>query len=1139
MSSKNYTVYHCHDAKSNLSTGIDSVTKVKDYVEQAVSDGMASLGISNHGNVFQWYNRKKAIEGAGLKYIHAEEFYLTSDKDMENRKMDNYHTVLISKNYEGFLELNKLSSLAYTRDHHFYGKPRITFEELFGTSDNIIVTSACIASPLACEFNHYTIRDKKTKEIIRTETRKERLFGDDEEAYNKMVEDYIIFLSANKERCFLEVQHHNTREQRDYNRYLLKLSAQTGIPIIAGTDTHCLNERHERGRKVLQYRKDIFFEEEDGWDLTWKNYDELVEAYKIQNVIPIDMIESAIENTNVMADMVEPFELDSSFKYPNIYDSPDDVLRNHVFKKAREHRYLNSHYDWNTIEERLNMELETFKTCKSSNYILLQEYFIDWCKEQGFHTGPGRGSCVGSLACYVLGVTEVDPIKHGLIFSRFMSPSRITLADIDIDISSEERPFIEKFVVGDHLNIDGIESAVIMTENTIDWKGAIKDVCGGLLNMYKKSAEKGLSDEENPYTRYKKYDVDYAQKLSDSVSHDKDGKAYIPDDIRKSEPEVFEYVDVVRGTCISLGVHASGKLIADRDITAEIGTCTSKDSDYRLTVLDMEELEAQYWVKEDLLGLNNLGVINNTCKRSGIDIIKPETLDTEDMEVWNAIRDNTTSIFQFDGGSAKTFLKNFLSKETIEIAKKNNPNFNMIDWVAIANAALRPASASYRDALGRGEIADNGWSVLNDFLAETNGYLVYQEQIMKFLVEFCGYSEEESDVVRRKIAHKGGTHEIIPEIKKRFIETGVEKYGLDEKNANDIVEPFLKIITDASRYAFNKSHAVAYTYISYECGYLRKYKMLEFISESLNVFAGNEEKTNAILEYARIMNVKNEGIKYGYSKAEYFFDRETQTIYKGVASVKYMNKDMANTLYQMSKMCYNSFTELLIEIKRGNVADSRQLNGLIQLDYFSQFGNSAELMRIKTMVENFKYGNAKEYSKEKVPEDSYLYPLFQKYATGTNKDGTPSKKYKIMNCMKILIGIEAAIRKQGIEDYGFAHKIAIQQEFLGYISLVSGKEADRPKLYINKITNAKAKASGNIFGKRIFCCSIGSGKESMFTIPLNGKFNYKTKKRDPSPWDRCGPVKEGDIIYVKNYKTNKLDDGRIFYDLLDYEIVIE
>ena len=1137
--SKNFTVYHCHNTSSNLSTGIDSVTKTADYVEQAVKDGMTTLGISNHGNIFQWYNRKKQIESAGLKYIHAQEFYITNDKDMKNRKMDNYHTVLIAKNYDGFLELNRLSSLAYTRDYHFYGKPRITFEELFDTSDNIIVTSACIASPLACEFNYYRVINKKTKEVVGTESRKVRLFGEDEESYRKMVDRYIDFFSANNNRCFLEVQHHNTESQREYNKYLLMLSKEINVPLIAGTDTHCLNKKHEKGRRILQYRKDIKFEEEYGWDLTWKNYDQLIESYKNQSVLPTEEVETAIENTNVMADMVESFETDKSFKYPNIYSSPDKTLRKHVFDKARNHPYLNSRYNWSDIEKRLNTELDTFEACKSSNYILLQEYFIDWCKKQGFHTGAGRGSCVGSLACYALGVTEVDPIKHDLIFSRFMSPSRITLADIDIDISSTDRPIIEKFVVGEHLGIDGVQSAVIMTENTIDWKGAIKDVCGGLLEMYEEERKNGVIDSENQYLKYKKYDAYYAQELSNMVAYDKNNKPYIPDDVRKKEPEIFEYVDIVRGTCTSLGVHASGKLIADREVAEEIGTCTSKDSDYTLTVLNMEELEAQYWVKEDLLGLKNIGIINNTCASANIEMITPDTIETEDMDVWRSIRENTTAIFQFESGSANAFLKNFLSSKTIEVAKKNNPKFNMIDWVAIANAALRPASASYRDALGNGEIADNGWEELNKFLAETNGYLVYQEQIMKFLVKFCGYSEEESDVVRRKIAHKGGTEEIIPEIKERFIRTSVQDYGLDRDRASNIIEPFLKIILDASRYAFNKSHAVAYTYISYECGYLRHYYTLEFICEALNTFSDNEEKTNAVLEYAKMVGVRIENIKYGYSKADYFYDKETKTIYKGVASIKYMNSELANELYEMSKKFYDTFIDILLDIKRRKIANSRQLNGLIQLDYFSSFGNAAELMRIKTIAENLKYGEVKSYSKSKVTEDSFLYPLFERFGNGLNKNGSPSKSYKDLDCYQILIGAEKAIKEQHTEDYSISQKMAIQEQFLGYISLVTGKEEDRPKLYVEKVVDAKVNATGKVFGKRIFCRSIGSGKESMFTIAIEGRFDRQTKRRLESTWEKCGKVKEGYIIYVKKYKKNKAKDGKVYYDLVDYDIMIE
>ena len=211
---KNYTVYHLHSDLSNGVTNIDSVTKYKEYVEYAKSLGMTALAFAEHGNIFEWVHKKEAIEAAGMKYIHAAEVYLTTNKDTEDKHRDNYHCVLIAKNHEGVKELNKLISISFNRnDYHYYYAPRIGFDELYATSDNIICTTACLGGVL-----------NKADNDIKTE--------------------FLRFLIKNKHRCYLEIQHHNCIDQATYNRILYAIHQKTGIPLIAGTDTHCLNDMH-------------------------------------------------------------------------------------------------------------------------------------------------------------------------------------------------------------------------------------------------------------------------------------------------------------------------------------------------------------------------------------------------------------------------------------------------------------------------------------------------------------------------------------------------------------------------------------------------------------------------------------------------------------------------------------------------------------------------------------------------------------------------------------------------------------------------------------------------------------------------------------------------------------------------------
>ena len=240
----NYVVYHLHSDISSAITNIDSINKPEHYVDYAQSLGMTAMAFSEHGSVLGWKHKKDIIEKAGMKYIHACEFYLTEDDIKEDKHRDNYHCVLIAKNYDGIKELNLLSSQSFNRDDwHFYYMPRISVRDLYNTSDNIIITSACLASVM----NRGSV--ELQKEMLR-------------------------FFMQNKHRCYLEIQHHNCEEQIKYNQKLYKLHKKTNVPLIAGTDTHALNKEYAEGRIVLQKAKDVFFADEENWDLTFKTYDD-------------------------------------------------------------------------------------------------------------------------------------------------------------------------------------------------------------------------------------------------------------------------------------------------------------------------------------------------------------------------------------------------------------------------------------------------------------------------------------------------------------------------------------------------------------------------------------------------------------------------------------------------------------------------------------------------------------------------------------------------------------------------------------------------------------------------------------------------------------------------------------------------
>ena len=1044
----NYVIYHLHSDLSNGVTNVDSVTKFGSYVERAKECGMTALGFSEHGSVFEWWHKKSAIEAAGMKYIHAAEVYLTEQTGEKVR--DNYHCVLIARNYDGFLELNRLISKSFNRtDNHFYYVPRITFDELFATTDNILITTACVGG----------------------------VFGKGGEETQKR---FLGFMDRSRDRVYFEIGHHPDAKQVAYNRKICELSAAHGIPLIAGTDTHVLNAEHEKGRSILQASKNITFDGEDGWDLKFKSYDELLEAYRRQNSLPEAVYTEAIANTNAMADRIETFELDRGTKYPHIYDKPEETFREKIETALQNHPYALKNHAEADVRAVVDREFEVYKATKSIDFMLLQTYLREWEQKQGIQCGYGRGSVSGSMIAYLLGVTKMDSMRFGLNFFRFMNPSRVTNADIDSDYAGKDRDAVKQFLLRDKMNLPTIRSAEIITFNTIALKGAVRDVCRALY-------------KDRQDVNY----MDLASEINGLAERDEESA-------RTKYAEVFRYVDLINGTIVSIGSHPSGVLISDLDIDELVGLCSLSTSEYPVSMLNMKELDDLMYVKLDILGLDNIGVINDTCAALGIERLTPDNVDLDDMAVWKSIRDDTTLIFQWESGSAQQYLKKFMSDATIEKARAKIPNFSMMKWMSFGNGLIRPACASFRDSVANGEFYDNGFDALNEFLAPEAGRLAMQETIMQFLVRFCGYSDAESDTVRRAIAKKKGTETLLPEIRRRFIEYSPAHYDISEERCEEIIDPFIQIILDASAYSFSWNHADSYSCIGYISGYLRYYHPLEFLTAALNIFADDTEKTADIARYAGKAGVLVTSPKWGLSRDRYEFDREKHIIAKGLSSVKYLSAAVANELYELSKSkTYTHFVDLLADLQATSL-DTRQLDILIKIDFFSEFGNQRELLRTTELFyDTFNKGQAKKLLRSKV-EGTPLEPIVAKYAVGTTKAGGEAKSYTLLDVTSILREAEDAIKAAGLEDLSDILKVRNFADAMGYVGYTSGKAEDRPKLYVLDVFPLVRKADGKSFGHSVITKSIGSGIETRFTV-LNRVFDKE-------------PVHKGEIIYCTGYE---------------------
>ena len=961
----NYTILHCHTMLSNATTTIDSVTGFQDYVDKAKEYGMKALAISEHGNILEWWHKKCAIEKAGMKYIHAVEAYVTYS--LKEKIRDNYHCLLIAKNYQGFLELNRLISNSFNKnDGHFYYSPRITYDELKNTSDNIIVSTACLGG----------ILNKADKDLYL---------------------DFLDWVTKNKHRCFLEIQHHNVKEQINYNSKLINLSRRFGIPLLATTDTHCLNNTHVKGREILQLAKNIKFEDESGWDLTFKSYDELCNAFKKQG-ISANIYKQALENTNKIADMVEPFELDRNTKYPKIYDNPEQTFKEKINQGVKGHRGVLSQYPKQKIKDIVNEEFEVYKKVGAIDFMLLEVYLREWEKQNNIQCGFGRGSVSGSMVAYLLDITQMNSLKFNLNFFRFMNPNRVSNADIDTDYSNKDREKIKSFLLKDHMNLDNIQCSEIITFNTIATKGAVKDVARA-LNI----------------------PLNIAQEISNQIIDDK-----IPDELRKKYEKLFEYVDIVNGVVVSVGSHPSGVLVTDKDIASDIGLCSLSTSDYPVSMLNMKELDDLMYVKLDVLGLDNIGVINETCKLIGIDRLNPDNINLNDERVWKSIRSDTTLIFQWESDSARAYLNKFMSDKTINKVKKYIPNFSYIKWFSFGNGLIRPACASYRDEVANGKIVKTGLKELDEFLAPTLGRVTMQEDIMQFLVRFCGYSQADSDNVRRAIAKKKGTEQLLPEIEQRFIEYTYRTFGTPREKAEQIIKPFIQTILDASSYAFSWNHSDAYSCIGYISGYLRYYYPLEFITSALNIFFDNEDKTQNITNYAHKVGIKIKSPKFTHSKSDYICDKEQRVIYKGVSSIKSVQSVAADILYQISQKEPEDFLELLYMSEQeqfkidGKKVNKTSIEILIKLGFFDKFGDVNYLLEYYSTFQKY-------FGKSQVKKQDFPYML----SNNIIKKETEKTIFIYDSCMMI----EEIMNQVKVNECSLYQKSYYQLKSLGYTDI--------------------------------------------------------------------------------------------------------
>ena len=1020
----NYVTYHLH---SDLSL-LDSCTKFEDYIMKAVELGQKAICFTEHGNIMRWVAKKIACDKAGIKYLHGCEVYLTAQ--LEPKIRDNYHTVLIAKNMDGLRELNNLISIS-NHDDHFYFKPRISFDEFLNISDNVIKISACLASPLArLEEEIVTSQDAERREYLSA-------------MFPKILQHYDYY----------EIQPHiNSEDQKRYNKQLFEWSKKYNKPLIAGTDTHSLNKYKAECRSILQLAKGIEFANEDTFDLSYKSYDELVDMFATQNVLPQKVYLQAIENTNVMADSCEEIVLDKEFKYPKVYEDDIETLRlrlwdmlknkvaNGIIPKEQKQEFV----------ENIKTELAVFKKINMCGFMLFMSDLIMWCHENNIPTGFARGSCGGSCIAYVLDIIDLNPIQWKTVFSRFANEDRKEIGDIDVDFAPDDRDavynhMIEKF---------GAEyTAYILAIGTVSDKGCIDEI-GRALHRKTNKDEYSI---ENIKLIKKEYEAD-------------------PEKAKEKHQELFYYFDGLLNTAISQSMHPCGMVVSPVTLADNYGTLIRDNK--TILQIDMEDVHEISLVKYDILGLKNIGIIKDACTYANIKYPKSCEVNWGDQKVWKDMLRCPYGIFQFEGAYAFQMLCEFKPKSIFDMS--------------LVTAALRPSGSSYRDKLMQKEFHKNPSTIIDDMLADNYGYLIYQEDTIKFLKDICGLSGSEADNIRRAIGRKQKDRldAAMPSILEGYCKTSDQPREKAEQEARE----FLQIIEDSANYQFGYNHSVAYCMVGYLCAYLRYYHTPYFIVSYLNN-AQNEDDIVGGFEMAKLYGYKILPPRFRHSTDKYMYDEGTKDIYKGVASIKFLNSGAAEYLYSLRDNHYDNFIDLLQQIEEDRQINSRQMEILIQLQYFEEFGKNQKLLEVYRYFKSI-YGR-KIIAKNKLEELS----LTKDDIEGCY-DKETDKQYTGINDLLILKRVEEKIPNKSIP---LTQQILFEADTVGYLSAVY----DVDKNYC-LATDVNTK-----YSPRVTLYSLGTGKD------VQCKIN-KTVFNE-------APFRRGQLIkcgrFYEKFKQRKTENG--------------
>ena len=879
---KEFVHLHLHTEYSLL----DGACRIKDIPKRLKELGQGAVAITDHGNMYGAIEFYKSCKKEGIKPIIGCEVYLAPNNRFEKVRINNipyYHLVLLAKNETGYKNLSRMVSLGYTEG--FYVKPRIDMQLLEQYSEGLIALSACISGYVP----------------------KNILLGNIEDVEEHIKKMQMIF---GKDDYYLEVQNHGIEEENIVNSAIFDLSAKFGAKVVATNDVHYLKADDAEKQLILMSiqtnntistNSDIAFQTQEFY---LKSYDEMLRAFPNRPNV-LDMTVEIADKCNF------DFEFDK-IKLPK-YPVEESLTAKEYLKKLV-YDGLNKKieqtlivFDNNSKQEyidRIEHELGVIDTMGYNDYFLIVWDFINFAKSNGIPVGPGRGSGAGSLVAYLLGITDVDSIKFDLLFERFLNIERISMPDIDTDFCYERRDEVIEYVKRKY---GSDKVAQITTFGTMAARAAVRDV-GRVLEL--------------PYS-----DVDTICKLIPSSSVSLDAVLAENDDIQRlynNDEKIKSLIDTARsieGMPRHASTHAAGVVITEQPISDYIPLAMS--GDILVTQYDKDAVAELGFLKFDFLALRYLTIIDDTEKliRRTNPNFNLSNIDFNDEETYKLISSGKTSgVFQLESAGIKQVLTQ-LQPETLD---------DVIACIALYRPGPMDSIPAYIERRHDHSKISYKTPLLKPILQSTYGCIVYQEQVMQMCVKIAGYSYGHADIVRRAMSKKK-TEEMEKE-RTAFIE-GALKNSIDEVVANELFEEMLGF----AKYAFNKSHAVAYAIISYRTAYLKSRYPKEYYASLISSVLGNIPKTNEYVDECEKINIHV--LPPNVNKSEAEFSVDNKNIRFGLLAIRNIGRNFVSSIISERNKNgeYKSFDDFIYRLREEDI-NKRQIEALIKAGAFDSFG---------------------------------------------------------------------------------------------------------------------------------------------------------------------------------------------------------